>query len=350
MFGHSELTTHVNPKTAKPTTNLVFEIHREIKYANQGKTDFMNFRAVTPGKSAQAFIDYYNARNYPPDLAAVLASAIKYVNESETVSIGVKQAMLDKNSNKINVTSDGTSDAKGTKADLILTIDSKPVSLLSLKTYATDTIGQMSGIEFDTLSSWFKHGFDLDIKKYADYFRPDLGKEKIVNNIFKLYDDVIYPEVESIIEKQSPGKESKIVQRLAAAANFHARGDKMEDVEVVKLDDKLSTGAYKILKFSDDLYDAMKMLNLEARKVGGTGDGRTIQIWVTPEPGVKIPKGSNRLCQFRSQVMGGYLRNFFEIGPMMEKLTELPGAVSEARTRIPELRETRSTNLGRERR
>ena len=352
MFGHAELTTHINPKTSKPTTNLQFEIHRDITYP-KGKTDNLNFLAVVPGKSAQAFINQYNEQQFPSDVRAVLASAVRYVNESETVNNGVEQAMQDKNSNKINVTSDGTSDAKGTKADLILTIDGKPVTLLSLKTYGTDTIGQMSGVEFATLASWFKHGFDLDIKKYAHYFDPELGGEKIVQNIFKLYDEVIYPEVEEIVEKQSPGKESKIVRRLAAAANFHARGDKMEDVEVVKLDDTLAAGSYKILRFSDSLYDAMKMLKLEVRKVGeagGPGKGRTIQIWVKPEEGVKVERGANRLCQFRSQVMGGYLRNYFEIGPMMVKLTELPQATNEARTRVPELRETYSKNLGRARR
>jgi hypothetical protein len=350
MFGHAELTTHINPKTDKPTTNLQFEIHRDVHYP-EGKTDTMNFLAVVPGKSAQAFINQYNTHQFPADVQAVLASAVRYVNESETVKQGVEQARRDKNSNRINVTSDGTSDAKGTKADLILTIDGKPVTLLSLKTYGTDTIGQMSGVEFATLASWFKHGFDLDIKKYAHYFDPELGGDKIVQNIFKLYDEVIYPEVESIVEKQSPGKESKIVRRLADAANFHARGEKMEDVEVVKLDDTLAAGSYKILRFSDNLYDAMKLLKLEARKVGdagGTGKGRTIQIWVKPEEGVKVERGANRLCQFRSQVMGGYLRNYFEIGPMMVKLTELPQPTNEVRTRVPELREAR--NLGRARR
>jgi len=160
------------------------------------------------------------------------------------------------------------------------------------------------------------------LEKYKSLFDTTLPKETIYKNILKLYDDVIYPAVKSKLEDQSPGKEAQIVDQLASAANYFARGENLEDVEIVKLDDKIKEGNYKILRFSDDLREAMKHLDLEVKLVG-EGQGRTIQIWVKPAPGEKIAKGSNKLCQFRTQKMGDSYRNYFESGPMLEKLTAL---------------------------
>jgi hypothetical protein len=96
----------------------------------------------------------------------------------------------------------------------------------------------------------------------------------------------------------------------------------MEDVEIVKLDDKIKSGNYKIMRFSDDLEEAMSHLDLEAKLID-KAEGRTIQIWVKPEPGEKVAKGANRLCQFRTQKMGPGYRNYFETGAMLEKLTAI---------------------------
>ena len=137
-----------------------------------------------------------------------------------------------------------------------------------------------------------------------------------------LYDQVIFPQIEKSLATQSPGKEAAIVKQLARAANYFARGEAMEDVEIVKLDDKIKSGNYKILRFSDDLYDAMKHLDLEAKLIN-TGKGRTIQIWVKPEADEKVSKSANKLCQFRTQKMGDSYRNYFETGAMLEKLTQI---------------------------
>jgi hypothetical protein len=92
---------------------------------------------------------------------------------------------------------------------------------------------------------------------------------------------------------------------------------------VVKLNDKLADGDYKILKFSDNLPEAMKHYDLVAKKVGTGENGRTIQIWVKPAPGERVIRNSHMLCQFRSQLQGGYMRNNFETGAILEALTEV---------------------------
>lgn len=303
---------------------MQFTLERDIEYpGTNSKTDHLSFVAKVPYSSAEQFIKQLRAGRFDSILQNVFASAVKYANESEAVDRACQKVKSDKNSNKIDVLSDGV---KGTKADLTLKIDGTNVRLLSLKTFSTETLGQISGVTMEALNKWFNTSFGLDITKYAELFDPALGNEKIFKNVLKLYSDVIYPVVKQAVENQSPGQEARIVRQLANAAKYHARGEDDEDVDVVKLDDKIKDGNYKILKFSDNLYEAMKHLDLEASLIDTGENGRTIIISVKPEPGEKVPKGSNRLCKFRTQKMGKAYRNYYEIGPMMEKLTELPSS------------------------
>lgn len=304
---------------------MQFDLARDIDYPNiNAKTDHLKFVAKVPYSSAEQFIKQYQAGKFDSILQNVFASAVKYANESEAVDRACDRVRKDKDSNQIDVLSDGV---KGTKADLTLKIDGSNVRLLSLKTFSTETLGQISGVTMEALNKWFNSSFGLDISKYAELFDPAQGNEQVFKNVLKLYSDVIYPVVKKQVENQTPGQEAKIVRQLAAAAKYHARGEGDEDVDVVKLDDKVKDGNYKILKFSDDLYEAMKHLDLEASLVDTGANGRTIVISVKPAPGEKVPKGSNRLCKFRTQKMGKAYRNYYEIGPMMEKLTELPSRV-----------------------
>ena len=299
--------------------NYVFELSQSIKYPEiNNKNDTLKFLARVPAKSAEEFIKQSNTM-FDADLNAVLNSAVRYVNEAGSVASSVERVRKDKNNNIIDVVSDGTTDAKGTKADLILKVDNKKVNLLSLKTYSTDTLGQFSGLTFANLYKWFMYNFGIDITPYKKNFDPSMESEKIYKNLLNLYDKIIYPQVEMLVEKQKPNREAAIVKQFARAANIYARGENLENVEVVKLDDKVPVGNYKVLRFSDDLAEAMKKFDLEVRYVSG-GQGRTIQIWVKPAANEKAAKGA-KLCQFRTQKMGDSYRNYFESGPMLEALT-----------------------------
>lgn len=292
-----------------------------IRYPeSSSKADTLKFVAVVPVRSAEAFLEQIQSGQLESDLSAVLASAVRYCNESKGVQQACNRVRTDQQSNQIEVISDGTSDAKGTKADLQLKVDGSKISLLSLKTFSTETLGQISGIGYEQLSKWFRIAFGIDISGYQGLLDPTLPKEEIYNNVLtKIYDEYVHPRVVEMIEDQSPGTEAEIVRRLAAAARYHATGESLEDVEIVKLDDTVKTGNYKILRFSDSLYEAMKHLDLEVRYVG-KGQGRTIQIWVKPAEGERVAKGANKLCQFRTQKMGDSYRNYYEIGPIMEQL------------------------------
>jgi hypothetical protein len=326
--------------------NYVFTIERVITYPDSGaKSDTLSFLARIPARSAEAFIEQANARKFDSDLQAVFSSAIKYVNESDSVQVSCEKVRKDKNNNRIDVISDGTTDAKGTKADLTLKVDGSKVNLLSLKTFGSDTLGQFSGLTLGNLTKWFKINFNMDIGPYQAQFDPALGEEQIYKNLLKFYDDTVHPYVVKTIEDQTPGKEAEIVKQLSHAANIYARGESLEDVEIVKLDDKIAGGSYKILKFSANLQEAMKHLDLDVKYVN-QGNSRTIQIWTKPAEGEKVAKGSNKLCQFRTSRMGGYTRNFFESGPMLEALTAVdknkdPTVAPQGRTAMSTTHSTR---------
>ena len=318
-----DMASNANAQIPAKQKNYQFTLTRDIKYPEPGsKTDTLNFLAKVPARSAEAFVSQLNSGKFEADLEALLASSVLYANESQGVANACQRVRQDKNNNIIDVVSDGTTDAKGTKADLTLKVDGTKVNLLSLKTFSTETLGQISGIGFDQVSRWFETSFGINLDKYQSLFDETLDAEVRYKNIAMLYDQVIFPQIEKSLATQSPGKEAAIVKQLARAANYFARGEAMEDVEIVKLDDKIKSGNYKILRFSDDLYDAMKHLDLEAKLIN-TGKGRTIQIWVKPEADEKVSKSANKLCQFRTQKMGDSYRNYFETGAMLEKLTQV---------------------------
>lgn len=310
-----------SPEFAVKRSTMDFSVSKTIKYTTKAKPDNLNFLGVIPAKSAQALLDY-GTGPLPGDLASILEGVVRYVNESDSVDAAVARVMRDPNTNNVEIKSDGTSDSKGTKADMILVIDGSKVSLLSLKTSSSATLGQRSGLSFDAIQYFFKTGFNIDLSSQQELFNPQLGKEKLESNLFKLYDTVLFPKIDALMKMQNPGKESEIVKQLANAANIFARGESLEDVEIVKVNDSIPGGAYKILRYSDSLVDAMKSLDLFAVKVPSKGRGRTIQIYVRPDV-ANINQKPVKLCQFRSQVTGGYMRNYFESGEMLDELVSI---------------------------
>ena len=318
--------------TRRDDKNYLFQVEQSLVYPEKkSKTDTLKFLARVPGVSAEAFLDMVRKKQFADKVQAVLASAVAYVNESAGVANSILQVRTDPNNNKIDIVSDGTTDAKGTKADLILSVDGKKVNLLSLKTYSTDTLGQISGITYENLNKWFLTSFGFNFAPYKDQFKfdrlvtNDKAKRKtaaddIYKKLLTFYDKTVMPFVVQKIEKQTPNKEAAIVKQLANAALYHSRGDKLEDVEIVKLDDKISRGGYKVLKFSNDLEQAMQRLDLKVRYLN-QGESRTIQIFAVDAADDNIDVKPIKLCQFRTTKMGGYPRNYFEIGPMLEQLT-----------------------------
>jgi hypothetical protein len=330
--------------------SYTFDIIRNISYPEpKANIDKLTFRALVPGKSAQSFINQLREGNITQDLRNVMSSAVVFANNSQGVQNACQRVREDLGSNDIQVISDGSSDAKGTKADMVLKIDGQKINLLSLKT-DSPTLGQYSGFEFTNVFKFFSIGLGIDISKYKNLLDPTNDKETLLENLFKIYDDVVSPQVERMVADNDPQSEVGIVKRLASGANVFARGEALENVDIVKLDDKVTTGNYKVMRYSDSLYEAMQSLDLDVQLIKAPR-GRTLKIIVkSKESGGK--KESNLLCQFRTQLMGGYPRNYFEVGNIMEDLVTIDlyqQKKQQVDVRVPARRST-NKGLGRERR
>jgi hypothetical protein len=282
----------------------------------------VTFTALVPAKSAEALIKQVKTGTLNAELTTLFDSAIRYTNESNSIKNSVDQAKKQKTESLVEIISDGTTEAKGTKADMTLKLNGEKINLISLKTYSSDTLGQISGLGFEQLSLWFNTSFGIKIDQFKPLLDPALPSAQVYDNLItKIYDGYVIGEVIKRVENQTPGKEAEIIERLAHSANYHARGKSMENVEVVKLDDRINKGGYKVLKFSDDLKEAMRVLDLDVKYID-KGQSRTIQIWVKPKEGEETKGHENKLCQFRTTKMGDSYRNYFEVGRMLEKLVQ----------------------------
>lgn len=330
--------------------SYTFDLARDISYPEpNAKIDKLTFRALVPGKSAQSFINQLRSGDITQDLRNVMSSAVLFANSSQGVQNACQRVREDLGSNDIQVVSDGSSDAKGTKADMVLKIDGQKINLLSLKT-DSPTLGQFSGFEYENIFKFFNIGLGIDISKFQDLLNPEYKKTTLLNNLFDIYDQYVYPTVARNLANHDPEHEENIVKRLAAGANIFARGESLEDVEIVKLDDKVASGNYKVMKYSDSLYEAMRELDLKVDLIRGE-KSRTLKIMVRPAESTK-KRQSNLLCQFRTQLMGGYPRNYFEVGNIMEDLVTIDQSYQQKQqvgVRVPARRST-NVGVGRERR
>jgi hypothetical protein len=331
--------------------SYTFDLVRDISYPEpKAKIDKLTFRALVPGKSAQSFVNQLQSGDITQDLRNVMSSAVLFANSSETVQNACQRVREDLGSNDIQVVSDGSSDAKGTKADMVLKIDGQKINLLSLKT-DSPTLGQFSGFEYENIFKFFNIGLGLDISMFQKYLDPTrYSKEILLAHLFDIYDSYVYPTAVRNVANNNPQHEENIVKRLATGANIFARGESLEDVDIVKLDDKVNTGNYKVMKYSDSLYEAMKELDLYVDYVRGK-QSRTLKIMVRPAES-KNKRQSNLLCQFRTQLMGGYPRNYFEVGDIMEDLVTIDQSFQQKQqvgVRVPARRST-NVGVGRERR
>ena len=330
--------------------SFTFDLVTVVSYPEpKSKKDQLTFRALVPGVSAQAFMDQLHSNKIAPDLQNTIASAVAFANHSEGVNVACSRVRSDLGSNSIEVVSDGSSDAKGTKADMVLKIDGTKINLLSLKT-DSKTLGQSSGTKYDNIYKFFNIGLGIDISEYQALLDPTHDKDTLFKNICKIYDTVVYPQVQAMVDRDDTQSEVGIINRLAKAANIFARGETLEDVDIVKLDDSIKSGNFKVMRYSDSLYETMRELDLYVNYTKREG-GRTIQFLVKPN-GAQGNTKSNLLCQFRSQFMGGYLRNYFEVGEIMEALVTVEKHhqnTQQVGSRTPAKRST-NIGLGRERR
>jgi hypothetical protein len=261
-----------------------------------------------------------------PQILGIMRSAINYVNSDQAgISAAIEIITNSTNNNTITVISDGISDARGTKADLVLRLNGENIKLISLKAMGVKQFGQVSGHRYENFNNFISDLFDVDITKHSKNFTNDVGIDAARTNhqvMSTIYRDDIVPAVTAQLEG-GPESEAEFIRHLTKGIVKHASGD--QELDMVKFDRGLK-GGFKVLKVDSNLLDKMKKVKF---KVEAVPDRAKIRIFgKTSDPELVKELGTSdwsQLLQLRSALQGtvGYVRNILEMGNLLEALTTI---------------------------
>lgn len=232
-----------------------------IKYKT-GKEDILSLKAVLPRRS----MDFINTEEFlsgniaQPDIVSTIKSAITFANKNQKVSSGIDLVSKNPETNKINVTCDGISTQKGTKADIIMDIDGDPINIVSAKV-GRSQLGQASGHVFDKQITFFKNVFGVDVSKYEKNWGTTLeDHDRTLQAIW----NEITPKISAAFSGDVTRKELPMVKQLANGLIKYSNTSKPGDVDIVKLISSPGRPGYKLLRVDEKLYEALEKIDLVA--------------------------------------------------------------------------------------
>lgn len=281
-----------------------------------GKQDVLHFRSVLSYLSMKYFADVCSG-DVEPDRKTqiVIDSCIKFANEADMVSKAIDFCRDHKQSNRIDITCDGVSDQRGTKADLHLNIDGKPVNLLSLKVDQSQ-LGQASGHDFQKQVDFFKDLFGVDITRYQPTWGTTYQDHYFcIANVWEQITDNIIQKVSG----DNTQREMQIIRSIVNGIIKYSGGHQNDDTIIVKLTAKPSGKAYQILRIDQKLHDALDQVNLVVEPVK---NGAGVKIMGMHKGGTAL------LMQARSYKSdaGKVFRTILEGGNLLDVLTAISAA------------------------
>lgn len=280
-----------------------------------GKTDNVILRTLAPSRSMNSLPAFLsNFTNAPKDVQGTILSAIKYANDAEKIQTGIEQTAADENANSIEILADGVSDQRGTKADLIMTIDGESINLISAKA-SKSQLGQASGHDFNNPKTFFSSVFGIDISQYQKEF----GKtnEEHISTLRKVYANHVIPKVLKLTGGDSVVKEAELVRSIAYGLIRYSNNVKdtgeIEVVDIVKLVTNPGSAGYDLLRIDERLYDALNKVDLR-----GAATKNNLGVKVT---GI-VDNQELLLFKARSYFSpaGKTVRTIIEGGPLLDKL------------------------------
>jgi hypothetical protein len=207
---------------------------------------------------------------------------------------------------------------------------------LSIKT-KTKQIGQISGLTFDVFNRFSKDIFLLDLSDYKKQFTPgktESEKNKNIDTIMKLYEKVIGPHMATFFGKidDKPAMEVKYIKHMHDTILKHAQGD--ENLELVKLSSS-GTPGYSLHKFDHNLLGLMKKIKFVSEVTGG-GLNRSLRVKAVSTKDKKLQEdiksiGDTFLIIRSKAEKIGYVRNYIEMGPLLEYLSRIEHSHFEKR-------------------
>jgi hypothetical protein len=309
-------------KAGKKGSSLQLSYSGTITHGN-GKEDNLNLVIKAPGKDVKAFLEFINNKPeaiHPKAMGAML-SALEYARNAHKIAAGLKQTSEDPNTNTIQVVSDGISDQKGTKADLIMEIDGSKINLLSVKT-GPSQLGQASGHEWIKQLKFFELVFGLNVSEYEQYWGSSNAEH--ISALKKIWPLAI-AKVSRLTGGDSVRKEAILVKSIANgliryANNWDETTGKTETVDIVKLVTDPGSPGYKLMQIDDRLIAAMEKTNLIGwAPTGGMGVNISGLITTTNAKGQPVQK-KVALCRMWSTQSGNTVRTNVAGGPLLDEL------------------------------
>jgi len=241
-----------------------------------GKQDVLHFRSVLSSLSMNYFVDVCSGTIKPDNKTnIVIASCIKFANEADMVTKAIEYCRVNKETNLVDITCDGVSDQKGTKADLHLNIDGKTINLLSLKVDKSQ-LGQASGHDFKKQVDFFRDMFGVDITPYSGTWG------KTYQDHFYCIANVWEQVTDNIIQKVSGDntqREMQIIRSMVNGIIKYSGGEQDEKTVIVKLTAKPSGKAYQILRIDQKLHQALDEVNLVVEPVNNGAGVKILGVY-----------------------------------------------------------------------
>jgi hypothetical protein len=313
---------YTSPTTGKIGGSKQLSFTGKIKHAN-GKVDTFSVKILAPGSYVDAFKEFcLNPETIPLDVRGVILSALQYANNEEKIKVGLEKTARDPNINLIQVVSDGISDNKGTKADLVMDIDGERINLLSVKTGASQ-LGQASGHEWSKQLEFFKLVFGVDASPYEKLWGTEVDDHLIA--LDSIWQKLVIPKVLRLTGGDSIQNEIALVRSIASGLirysnNINKDTGEVEPIDIVKLVVDPNSPGYSMLKIDSRVAQAMEKTNLIGT-VPPSQRGINIlgRVEVVQKNGTVKYKDIT-LCRMWSTKSGKTVRTNVAGGPLLDEL------------------------------
>ncbi len=266
---HTPITVaHIDTYLDKVLKTVSLSDNFNVKNLNTKVEDSITFSVSLPTK-ALAFIKEPDNRKLVKDL---YSSTLSYVNGNRDLQVKAAELYKDSNRNDIVVSSAGTLNQKGTKADITVLIDGKKqTKQISLKVAGGDQFAQFSGAKWETQLNLFTEGLGLNISSAKDQFNKalesydadarftDRGEStKAMMKYLKDAAAISYKAAARSLETKVNDSDFK-----KTLAEFITKGATLNDPDIELV--KLGGGLAKSQSFGDKFIETIQGMDLSVR-------------------------------------------------------------------------------------
>ena len=243
-----------------------------------------------------------------------LKSAILFVNKNKQVQKQIDHIINDADPNRVEIISDGISEQVGTKVDVRVKIDGKPVKLnISLKASDVEQFGQKYGTSFETIRDFMHTLFGLSLPTKLKAQWESGSPVDAASGAYFWAKDAIARE----LKNASAGKEAHFVASLARGIQSFARGTD-KDVVLVALKNAPTIAGYDQLNFNNLEKKMLKLdLGVTIRTSSSVLQTPTLYIHDKDDPERVLIKARLKVENPSSKPI---FRNLVEMGKLLKEL------------------------------